>query len=85
LHSILLCHLSIYLYILSFFGFAFYFAFLYPASSLEKIKSENMVALVQIFHEFVTIASMLFQYVTVGNTVTVVQLTVLGQKGRPGE
>jgi len=35
-----------------------------------------MVTLVQIFHEFVAIASILFQYVTVGNTVTVVQLTV---------
>jgi hypothetical protein len=62
-----------------------YFAFLHPAFSVGKLKSENMVMLVQILHEFVTTASVYFQYVTVGNIVTLVQLTVLGQKGRPGE
>jgi len=53
----LLCHLSVYLYILSFFGFDFYFAFLHPAFSVGKIKSENMVTLVQILGEFVTTTS----------------------------
>jgi len=40
-----------------FFGFDFYFAFLHPAFSMGKIKSESMVTLVQILHEFVTSAS----------------------------
>jgi hypothetical protein len=80
----LLCHLSVYLYILSLL-FCFIFCLSPPCCSAGKINGKNMMTLVQIFHEFATTAFVEFKYVTVRNIVTVIQFTVLGQKGRLGE